>query len=597
MDYLFYLYDNPPKSYLNTKTIMPIEKAKGQCIVQGVVTYINMKDNLLMTRVKDKTGELNVIFFSYNQYHKMRLKRGLRVTLCGKVTNEEMVHPKILGEKEVGIIKPIFGKGITTRKITKAIESIADTDDPVPPEILLKRGLPDLKETFIMLYFPDSMDDVELARWRLAYTELYAQLSSLSECPGPDGIALSFSQKDVDNYVSKFPFTLTDSQKKAINEIFDDLRSGISMRRILVGDVGSGKTEVAMAAAYATVNSGYRVLYLCPTEILAIQTYHRVAKSLAGIAYVALYTSNEKVNKATPDVLIGTHALLFSGWQYHKIGLVIIDEQHKFGVKQRKHLLPHEECNLLEMSATPIPRSYALFLQSVMNVSILDELPVKRNVETKVIAAADKKDYAKVIEVIVSEVEKDNQALVMYPSVESEKANMRAATKAHKYWESLFGKDRVSLLHGKIQEKETILKRFMNGEIKVLVSTSAAEVGIDVPGLTVCAVANAERFGLAQLHQIRGRVGRRGSKGYFLLICKNKNSIDRLKPLETIDSGFDIAEIDTKNRGFGVLNGNAQSGHFFRFFSLNDVEISTMVKDDLQDAAISSGACSQIRYT
>jgi ATP-dependent DNA helicase RecG len=185
----------------------------------------------------------------------------------------------------------------------------------------------------------------------------------------------------------------------------------------------------------------------------------------------------------------------------------------------------------------------------------------------------------------------------MYPSVESEKANMRAATKAHKYWESLFGKDRVSLLHGKIQEKETILKRFMNGEIKVLVSTSAAEVGIDVPGLTVCAVANAERFGLAQLHQIRGRVGRRGSKGYFLLICKNKNSIDRLKPLETIDSGFDIAEIDTKNRGFGVLNGNAQSGHFFRFFSLNDVEISTMVKDDLQDAAISSGACSQIRYT
>jgi ATP-dependent DNA helicase RecG len=580
MDYLFYLYENTPKSYLNTKTITPIAKAKGQCIVQGVVTYINMKDKLLMANVKDHTGELKVIFFSYNQYHTMQLRRGLRVTLCGKVAHGEMVHPKILSEKEIGIIKPVLRKGITTRKIMKSIENIADTDDPVTPEIMAKRGLPSLKETFIMLYFPDSMDDVELARWRLAYTELYSQLSLMSDSTC-DGIAMSFSQKDVENYISKFSFTLTKAQDRAISEILNDLRTGVPMRRILIGDVGSGKTEVAMVAAYATLNSGYRVLYLCPTEILTIQTYHRIAKSFAGTAYVALYTSNEKVNKATPDILVGTHALLFNAWQYHKIGLVVIDEQHKFGVRQRKHLLPNEECNLLEMSATPIPRSYALFLQSVTKVSILDELPVKRDVETKVIAVTDKNDYRKVIDVIVSEVNKNNQVLIMYPSVDSERANMRAATKAYRYWEPLFGKDRVSLLYGKIEEKETILKRFMNGEIKVLVSTSAAEVGIDVPGLTVCAVGNAERFGLAQLHQIRGRTGRRGEKGYFFLICKNKNSIDRLKPLETIDSGFDIAEIDTKIRGFGVLNGNAQSGHYFRFFSLDDVEISAMVKDDL----------------
>lgn len=590
MEYLSFLIENSPKSYFNTKIITPISKANGNCIVQGVVTYIVLKDKILMARLRDNTGELKVIFFSYSQYHAMHFKRGRGVTLAGKIENGEMIHPKILSPEDVGVIKPILKKGITVRKIAKAIQNLNDEDDPLPPEILLKRGLPGLRETFTMLYFPNSIEDVELAKWRLAYTELYTQLCSFIEHQDIDGIALNFSQEAVQNFVSRFPFTLTKSQYKAVEEILADLKAGYPMRRILVGDVGSGKTEVAMVASFATVNAEYRVLYLCPNEILAIQTYHRLAKTFAGTAYVALYTANEKLKKAKPDIVVGTHALLYNSWQYHKIGLVIIDEQHKFGVNQRKRLLPYKGCNLLEMSATPIPRSYALFLQSITDVSILDELPFTRDVETKVISMINKEDYKNVIKVILDKVREGNQALIIYPSVESEKANMRAATKAYKFWTSIFPEDTVGLLYGKADEKETLLKRFINGEIKVLVSTSAAEVGIDVPGLTVCAVANAERFGLAQLHQIRGRVGRRGCKGYFFLVCKNKNSINRLKPLETTESGFDIAEEDTKSRGFGILNGNAQSGYFFRFFTLYDIDISTMVMDDLKEVK-SSRVC------
>jgi len=579
-----------PKSYLNTSKTVPVGSASGRCVVAGTVTHLVARDGYLRATVSDGTGSAGVVFFRYSNYHLMSLRVGSRVILSGDFKNGEVVHPKIIPLNEAGRIKAVYSqKGVTARKVMKMIDSLDDGADPVPEHILIKRGLPGLKETYRMLHFPRSMDEVELARWRLAYTELYAEMSRYGRCIRTEGIAIDVDRQKVSEYIElAFSFRLTEGQMRVVHEILDDLSSQHAMRRILIGDVGSGKTEIAIIAAYAAILGGYRVLYLCPTEVVAVQTYHRVARALAGRGYVALYTAREKVKKATPDVIVGTHALLYNGWQYHKVGLTIIDEQHKFGVRQRDSLIVEPECNLLEMTATPIPRSYAMFVQNIMDVSILAEMPYKRDVETRIIAvdrgmnrpAGD--EYSRVLDLIDSTIQSGRQVLVIYPSIESQRGGMKAATDAFRYWASRYG-SRAALLHGRVKDKETILKRFAGGEISLLVSTTASEVGIDVAGLTVCVVVNAERFGLCQLHQIRGRVGRRGDRGHFILICKNSKSIDRLAPLLELDRGCDIAEADTRQRGFGVIAGDTQSGHFFNYFTLNDVEIASLVRDDLQE--------------
>ncbi len=571
----------PPKSYLNLKAITPIAQASGECVVQGRVSHLSLKGKYLCATVADKTGSLDAVFFSHNNFHRFYFKAGSFVTLRGRLKDGEMIHPKIVAPDAIGTIKPVYKKGVTARKILKAIEDISPEDDPVPAGIRDKRGLPDMKETLRMLHFPDSMDDVEFARWRLAYTEIYAELSSINGRPD-EGIVISTPQDKLMEFIKNFPFKLTGSQMEAISDILRDLGSGKAMRRMLIGDVGTGKTEVAIAAIYAAVSSGFRTLYLCPTEVLAIQTYHRMARALAGSAYVALYTASEKVKKATPDVLVGTHALLYNGWQHHKIGLVIIDEQHKFGVKQRERLIVFPECNFLELTATPIPRSYAMLMQSIMDMSILSDMPFKRNVRTELVV--DKKDYNRIIGLVREEVGKGNQALIIYPSVESEKSNLRAARKAYEDWQKIFHeRSDIDLLYGSIPDKESILKRFADGRSSVLISTSASEVGIDIPKLTVCVVVNAERFGLSQLHQMRGRVGRRGNHGYCCMICKNEKSQGRLKVLETTDDSFRIAEMDMNQRGFGLLSGDAQAGEFFRYFTLKDYEILGIAKEDVEE--------------
>lgn len=579
-------FNNPPLSYENYTSITPISdalKSQGEYLIRGVVTYVSAS-KVLSAIVRDNTGSVNVTFYHYVKYHTMNIQKGHTVNLYGAVSNGRMIHPRIVPDIDIGTIKAYYSKGIRASKMLSAIEDVTSANDPVPAHILRQRGLPDIKETFRMLHFPKSYDEIELARWRLAYTELYAALSEIVSSQNVVGISIPYDDSDIEQFMLSFPFDLTPGQVTAIFDILNDMRANYPMRRFLVGDVGSGKTEVATVAAYAAVRAGYRVLYMCPTEILTIQTYHRLAKALAGTAYVALYTADEKVKKATPDVIVGTHALLYTGWQYHNIGLVIIDEQHKFGVSQRQKVLTHPECNLLEISATPIPRSYALFVQDVMNVSLLDDVPYRRNTHTEVIYGAHKTGYRKVIETVREEIRRGNQAMIVYPSVESERCNMKPAKKAYEYWKAVFGEENTGLLYGAVDEKENILGNFRNGKTKILVTTSAAEVGIDIPGLTACVVVNAERFGLSQLHQIRGRVGRRGDRSYFFLITKNIHSIERLKHLEQYTSGFDIADIDAGKRGVGILNGEAQAGHFFKYFSfVRDVDVAAAVKEDIKD--------------
>ncbi len=573
-----HLYSHIPKSYQDFRAVTPIAKAGGSsCVIRGIVARLTATDKLV-AEVKDSTGFVTVIFIKYNRYHTSFLRVGKWAVMSGKIEDGKMFHPKILSPDEVGAIKPVYSGRTNKKLITKAIESLSDSDDPVPLETMEKRKLPTLKETFRMVYYPKDETEIKQARWRLAYTELYAEMSLIRDQRNIEGVALRFDESEVDDFVLSLPFDMTNGQYLAVYEILQDLKSKSPLRRLVIGDVGSGKTEVAVVAIYAAVKTGCRVLYLCPTEILAVQTYHRLAKAFAGFAYVALYTASDKVKKASPDILVGTHALLYKDWEYHNVGLVVVDEQHKFGVKQRNKLAPYPECNLLEMSATPIPRTYALTMQNLMDISVIDELPIERKVKTEVIT--DKRDHKRALSIAHSEINAGNQVLVVYPSVESEKVNMRAATKAYEYWRSAFG-GKADLLHGQIKDKETVLRRFMQGKTSILVSTSAVEVGIDVPKLTVCIVVNAERFGLTQLHQIRGRVGRRGGESYFFAICKNTKSIDRLRHLESIDNGFDLADIDLMIRGFGQFSGEIQTGHYFKFFKLTDFDIAEAVKEDL----------------
>lgn len=574
-----YLYLHLPKSYQDFRAITPIGKAteNKSYIIRAMVSHVSATDKLVV-EAKDGTGTITVIFLKYNRYHTAFLRVNRWVVLSGRIGDGKMFYPKILTPDEIGAIKPVYAGRTNKKLITKAIDGLSDSDDPVPHEVIEKRKLPTLPETFRMVYFPKDLSDIDKARWRLAYTELYAEVRAINDHRNTAGMALKFNESEVDDFITSLPHDLTLGQYLAVYDILKDLKSDAPMRRLVIGDVGSGKTEVAIVAIHAAVKTCCRVLYLCPTEILAIQTYQRLAKVFAGFAYVALHTAAEKVKQAAPDILVGTHALLFKDWEHHNVGLVIVDEQHKFGVKQRDKLIPHTECNLLEMSATPIPRTYAMTMQNIVDISVIDELPFERNVKTEVIT--DKLDYERVIAIAKSEVAKGNQVLAVYPSVESERMNMKSAMKAYEYWFSVFG-DKAELMYGDVQNKEAILRRFIQGQTSVLVSTSAVEVGIDVPKLTVCIVVNAERFGLTQLHQIRGRVGRRGSESYFFAICKNTNSIDRLRHLEVADNGFDLADIDLAIRGFGQFSGEIQTGHYFKFFKLTDFDISEAVKEDL----------------
>jgi len=570
-----------PKNYIQTSQITPIGKiCDGQFVtISGVVTNVDFMSDKLIAKISDKTGTIEIIFFNYNNFHKIAFRRGYKILLAGKVKDGKMVHPKIVREEinNDNQIKAMYSKKINKRKLNKMIESINDKDDPVPEEIRQKRGIPSLKETARMLHFPKQTYEVKLAKWCMAYRELYDHLSKIvpqyATKKEPDIIDINQIKQFVKD---KFAFKLTQDQQKAIREILQDMTSTKPMRRILFGDVGAGKTEVAIVACAAGAQLG-RVMYLCPTEILAIQTYQRVAKALGHLYSVGIYKSDEK--KYTYKILVGTHSLLNRKWiGGSRIALTIIDEQHKFGVQQRNDLVSNET-HLLEISATPIPRSYALFLQNIMDVSILETMPYQRKINT--ILITNKNEYNEVLEKLDECINNGKQALIIYPAVESENNGLQSVLKKQQYWKKKYGEDKVDILYGDIVNKNEILRNFSSGRTRILVSTLAAEVGIDIPDLTACVVVNAERFGLISLHQIRGRLSRRGDESYFYLICKNRNSIERLIHLVNYDNGFDIAEIDMQLRGMGEIGGERQSGHYFKFFSFKDSDIIEKVKEDL----------------
>lgn len=444
------------------------------------------------------------------------------------------------------------------------------------------------------IHFPATEEDRQLARDYLALEEFFGlQLNVLQRrrrYAAQSGAAHCGEGKLLTQFQSSLPFTLTSAQLRAIEEIRASLKSLQPMNRLLQGDVGSGKTFVAMAASLLVVEAGFQVAIMTPTQILAEQHYlvfQRHVKAL-GIR-LRLHTGSRKedtsmplfdesgVDAAEPQIVIGTHALLYDDNQFSNLGLVVIDEQHKFGVSQRSRLISKGITpDVLVMTATPIPRTLTMTVYGDLEVSILDELPAGRG--RIVTAVREEPKSEKVASFLKQHLGEGRQSYLVYPLVEeSEKlADIRAVTKEYERWQEELTPFECGILHGKMtgEEKDAVMERFRSNEVKVLVATTVIEVGVDVPNANIMIIFHADRFGLAQLHQLRGRIGRGEHDSYCVLVCDEKNAeaVEKLKILEATLDGFRIAEADLVLRGPGELLGTAQSG-------LSGLRLGDLVKD------------------
>ncbi len=501
---------------------------------------------------------------------------------------------------KVGRVLPVYAltEGVPADTVRKAVIAVlpaaAQLKDPLPAEIRNQYGLVKLKNAIASIHFPENQEELAHARRRLVFDEFfYLQLGFLQRRQQlkQNQQSASFAPKGklIEQFNQILSFQLTNAQQRVVNEIFQDLgNSNTPMNRLVQGDVGSGKTIVAVYAILAAIQSGYQAALMAPTEVLAEQHYRKLI-AWFNLLYipVELLTGSTKTAKRREihsqletgelPLLVGTHALIQDPVNFQKLGLVVIDEQHRFGVQQRARLLgkgksPH----VLTMTATPIPRTLALTLHGDLDVSQIDELPPGRQpIETMMKRG---KDRSKVYDLIRRQVAQGRQAYIIFPLVEeSEKLDLRAATEEHeRLSEVIFPEFKIALLHGRMSsaEKDAALNSFRDNECQIIVSTTVIEVGVDVPNATIMVIENAERFGLSQLHQLRGRVGRGSHKSYCFLMSSSKNveARQRLTVLEQSQDGFFISEADMRFRGPGAVLGTRQSG-------LPDFALASLVED------------------
>ena len=532
-------------------------------------------------------GKVELVFFRYHKDEiETRFPLGRILWISGTLQNKNglltMIHPDFVRERCEDIpthevIYPLMA-GAQNTVLTKAIQASLSEIPPLPEwqdESWLKSNRwPTFKEALKLVHAPYSESDLSpltLARQRLAYDELLANQLALMLVRQKNQNQSGISCPSQNTFQLTLPFALTGAQEKVISEISADISAPTRMSRLLQGDVGSGKTIVALLSALQVIENGYQVALMAPTDILARQHFQKISKLLEPLLIkTALLTAHEKGKKHTEilnalaageiSLLIGTHALIEEGVQFKNLGFVIIDEQHRFGVNQRLKLAQKQRGgNLLLMTATPIPRSLALTLYGDMDVSILDEKPVGRtSITTRMLSAK------KIPEVIQKLSDWPNQAYWVCPLVEeSEKSDLMAVKARFAELQQVFG-GQVGLVHGKMKgdEKEAVMADFLSGKIKILVSTTVIEVGVDVPNASLMIIEHAERFGLATLHQLRGRVGRGTLSSVCLLLYAklSDNARQRLELLRETEDGFKIAEADLQMRGAGELLGWRQSG-------------------------------------
>ena len=584
---------------------------KGIVDTEPKVTFIKRNLNRMTFRLNSNGILVNVTIFN-RAFYKNNLKLGRVINVIGKYDKLKNTFTandikfEIINDMK---IEPVYHlsngvkRGNLVKIIDEAFKTNFDLEDYIPDYLVSKYQFMDKKTAALKIHFPLSGSGIKKAKVRVIYEEFFKFMFKMNYLKyrydiHNEGLSRNVDKTLVDEFIKSLPFTLTTDQEAAVNDIYNDLTDSKRMNRLVLGDVGSGKTLVAEIAMYMNYLSGYQSSLMAPTEILARQHYANMLDLYKNTdVKVGLLVGSMKKSEKTKvykqlinkeiDIVVGTHALISEGVEFNNLGLVITDEQHRFGVNQRSNLQNKGTmCDVLYMSATPIPRTYALTIYGDMDTSIIKTKPNgRKDIITKVVKEKDLKD---VLLHMVEEIKEGHQIYVVSPLIEDEEgeSNINDVVKLKEKFDLAFhNKIRVEILHGKMkqQEKDNIMEQFKNGDIKVLISTTVIEVGVDVKNSTMMVIFNAERFGLATLHQLRGRVGRNSLQSYCYLICNME--IERLKVMEESNDGFYISQKDFELRGEGDLFGVRQSGDMvFKMGDLRrDYKILLQCKEDSRE--------------
>ena len=619
---LIYYFPRAYDDRTNIKKIGELKFNEYVVIKASVMSVVNLTvrsgKKIVKAMVSDGTGIMEILWFGM-PYIKKSLRIGEEYLFIGqtkKSTIFQLINPEYklfsrqqkVSENE---ILPIYSsnKNITQNSLRKLVEKFLVNflnyfEENIPKELIKEYKIMERKSAIKNIHYPVSMKEIEEAKRRFAIEELLIlELGILKnrfiiENSNSKNYEVEGKKEKVKNFVSQLTFNLTNAQKKVIKEIYDEISNGKIVNRLIQGDVGSGKTVVAMVMLIYMAENGYQGALMAPTEILANQHYLGIKERLEKIGLrVELLTSSIKGKKKNEilegiangdvDIVIGTHSLIEDDVIFKKLGLIVIDEQHRFGVNQRNKLREKGFLgNLLVMSATPIPRSLALSIYGDLDLSIIDELPPGRTpIKTKWIA--NDEDLEKMYNFIYKKVNDGNQAYFVAPLIEtSDKMALKSVDKVSEEIERKFSNKKIGIIHGKMKakEKDEVMLKFKNKEYDILIATTVIEVGIDVPASTIMTIYNAERFGLSALHQLRGRVGRGSKQSYCFLISNSitENSKQRLSIMEETEDGFRIAEEDLKLRNSGEIFGLRQSGFSdLKFIDIiYDVKTIKLVRDE-----------------
>lgn len=613
-----------PRRYYDRSSMKAIcELEPGDDVTfSGVILAVSLrklgrKRSLLTVAAGDETGRINLVFFN-QPYLKKRFRQGKNIIASGRVNlyrgQKQVSSPDFEfsdGSEDSGLIHtgrivPVYPctSGISQRMMRRIIKSAlekcrGEIGENLPPDVKRDLNLLSREESFREIHYPRDFDLLETARTRFKFEELFfihillrERRRKISESGARPPVSPPYPL--VKELLESLPFSLTESQKKVMSEIRNDVESGRGLARLLQGDVGSGKTVVGLLSMFMAVDNGYQTAMMVPTELLALQHYNKIRGYVSEMPLrvellVGSLSKNEKnrihreLGAGKIDIVIGTQALIQESISFRRLGLAVVDEQHRFGVKQRARLgrsgeLPH----FLVMTATPIPRSMAQIVYGDLELSVIESLPFGgRDVKTEIVSEDDREECYTYARKIFREGE---QAFILYPLIEeSERSDLKAAvTEFETLQEDIFPEFPLGLLHGrmKYEEKKRAIESFKRGEISALVTTTVIEVGVDIPNASLLIINNSERFGLAQLHQLRGRIGRKGNRGVCYLIPGEDTggeSFRRLNYFASTEDGFKVAEKDLEMRGPGEIWGVRQSGRpFFRL--LNPIRDTGIVR-------------------
>lgn len=598
-----------PRTYLSYKEPVDVREAEAGervAVRASIQSYVDIKKirnlRLVTCMAKDASGSVKLLWYNC-PFLKQVFHIGQTFIFVGELSirNHQFVmeHPEYYTEQQYAMLiasmQPVYPltEGLSNKVVTKlikaAMEQIDQLEDKVPECVIERYQLMALKDAVTGTHFPTNAEQLLECRNRLVFDEFFwflVQMHYMREhTMKAENQNCITDWSAVDDYIAKLPFTLTKGQQDALQDIRSDMGGTTVMNRLVQGDVGSGKTAVAMMAILACVKNGYQAAFMAPTEVLAMQHYENVQKDLGefGVRVALLCGSTRLAEKrkiyealaaGEIDVIVGTHALIQDKVMYHDLALVITDEQHRFGVRQREKLSRKgQEPHVLIMSATPIPRTLAIIMYGDLDISIMKDMPATRKPIKNCVVGPKYRPTA--YKFMLEQIEKGHQIYIICPMVEASE-NM-SAENVIEYQENIReyfpDKVRIAYLHGKMtaDEKNTIMSTFAEGKIDILVSTTVIEVGINNPNATVIMIENAEKFGLAQLHQLRGRVGRGADQSYCIMLCgtERKEALDRLSILNASNDGFYIANEDLKLRGPGDFFGVRQSGDML--FHLGDI--------------------------